>query len=159
MLAVDQTTGAVLGAFLNEDYATADPPGFDAFLQGADGDWMPTLSAVATLEESFNAAFGAAPEDRKKGVFFHLWMIGVASHARGRGVGKKLAQYSLALAKARGFAFAFAECTGSTSTRIMVNHCNADVEHFVDYATSDYPVLHGLPDGGHAGMSLTVNRL
>jgi GNAT superfamily N-acetyltransferase len=71
---------------------------------------------------------------KERGRFFHMWMIGVASAGRGRGVGKKLAQHSVALAKAEAFEVPFAECTGALSTHILTKHTeNCTVEHFIDY--------------------------
>ena len=165
VVAVDGATGCVLGAFLNEDYATRDPPAIKSFLEGAEGDWMPTFAAIDVLETHFNVAHGVpAVGLRPAGQWFHMWMLGVVPQGRGKGIARKLALHSLAVAKAKGFATAFAECTGAVSTHILVKHCGAAVEKFVDYATFDgcdtaAAVLRGLPAQGHKGMSLTVNQL
>jgi len=163
IIAVDTGTQAVLGAFLNEDYCNTDPPEFDAFAGAAEGDWEPCLTMVGEIEDTFNAAHGVPQHDRPPGRWFHLWMIGVDSHARGRSIGRKLCTHSIAWAKARGFEVAFAECTGAISTHLLTKHTGASVESFIDYSQWDgcgtAATLRGLPAAGHPGMSLTVVRL
>ena len=164
VLAAVTNSGDVAGVFLNEDYSSPDPAGLGAFTESADGDWAPTLKCIEELEESFNGMFGVPEgEERPRGKWFHLWMIGVAPAGRGKGVGKKLAQHSVALAKERGFEVAFAECTGAVSTHIMKEHTGAIVSKFIDYGTwagcDTANVLRELPAQGHSGMSLTVNKL
>ena len=166
VVAIDDTKGVVLGAFLCEDYSTPDPPSFGSFVEAAEGDWMPTLACIDALEAHFNLAYGVPKEGaaRPAGRWFHLWMLGVVPGGRGKGIARKLALHSLAVAKQKGFAVAFAECTGAVSTHIMTEHCGASVEMFVDYSTFDgcdtaAAVLRRLPALGHKGMSLTVNKL
>ena len=50
LIAVDRGSGRLLGGFLCEDFCSADPPGFDAFLGQADGNWAPVLSMIEELE-------------------------------------------------------------------------------------------------------------
>ena len=98
------------------------------------------------------------PEERAAGKYFHLWMLGVTSSARGRRVGSKLLRHSLLVAKQHGFKMAFAECTGAISTHILKKHCSPRLDACVDYAswhkmpTSEE--VKNLPAAGHAGMSL-----
>merc|ERR1712137_309445 len=126
---------------------------------------MGTLTAIGALEEHFKTTYGVPekPEERPAGRWFHLWMVGVAQESRGKGIARKLAVHSVGVAKARGFAIAFAECTGAASTQVLTSHCNAAVEHFVDYSTFDgcesAAVLRELPQKGHKGMSLTIVHL
>lgn len=122
------------------------------------------MSMVVELEEKLSELH-AIPHDvavRPAGVCFHLWMIGVASMARGRDIGKKLASHSIAWAKARGFRLAFAECTGALSTHILAKHAGAKAAHFIDYAEwkgAGANTVCNIPAQGHPGMTLMVAML
>ena len=102
VLAVEKASGQIIGAFLNEDFNNPDPQDFEHFLESSDGDWRPIIGMVEDLEESLMKAHSIPLQasERPAGQFFHLWMIGVSSSARGRGVATKLFHHSLALAKA-----------------------------------------------------------
>ena len=82
VLAVDSKSGAVLGLFLNEDYCSEDPPGVEAFVESAEGDWAPTIQMIGELEAAFDATYSVPPGNRPPGRWFHLWMLGVATEAR-----------------------------------------------------------------------------
>ena len=136
VIAVDKDTGDILGAFLNEDFCNPDPPGFEAFIKSADGDWVPTMGMVEQLETELIQLYSIPHEAaaRAPGRWFHLWMLGVVPVARGRRVGVKLAENSVAWAQKRGFALAFAETTGAVSTSIMGKYAGAKAVHFLDYS-------------------------
>ena len=162
VIAEDMNDGQILGAFLNEDYNSPTPPGFDAFLSKSEGNWMPTLTMIEELEMYLNRthAIPADPADRPAGRWFHLWMVGVLSTARGRQIGRKLVCHSVAVARSKGFALAFAECTGSVSTHLMRKYANATPAMVIDYATwagcDGAETLRALPAQGHPGLSLMV---
>jgi GNAT superfamily N-acetyltransferase len=162
VVAVDTVSGAILGAFLNEDYCNEDPPECENFLNNATGNWLPTIAMIGELEEKLNDKYRIPAADRPAGRWFHLWMVGVVSEARGKSVGKKLAAHSVELARAKGFQLAFAECTGALSTHIMDKHTGAKCVHTCDYATWEgcdgAETLRGLPAQGHLGMNLMVNE-
>ncbi|CAJ1407033.1 unnamed protein product [Effrenium voratum] len=159
VLAVEKASGQIIGAFLNEDFNNPDPQDFEHFLESSDGDWRPIIGMVEDLEESLMKAHSIPLQasERPAGQFFHLWMIGVSSSARGRGVATKLFHHSLALAKARGFKLAFAECTGAVSTHIFQRFAPR-LDSFVSYETWDKlptsPELKQLKQSGHPGMSM-----
>ena len=162
VVAVDSDSGELLGAFVNEDFANEDPPGMSDFPATAEGDWAPLLSMIGALEEHLAEEHGIPSSDRPRGRWLHLWMLGVASSASGRQIGRKLAQHSIDLAERRGFVLAFAECTGAVSTHILTKHGRQHVAHFMDYATfagegESANAVRNLPSEGHAGMSLTVS--
>ena len=156
VVAVDAETGAILGGFLCEDYAAADPPGVEAFLAQADGDWAPVLAMIDELEARLGERYAipAAAAERRAGEHFHLWMLGVAPAGRGRGIAKKLTAHAIEWARAKGYATAFAECTGSASAHILQAHA-ARVAH-VDYGAQPWEGVRALPAKGHAGMALMV---
>ena len=120
----------------------------------------PLLAMIEDVEDTMMKIHDIPlkPEERAAGKYFHLWMLGVTSSARGRRVGSKLLRHSLLLAKQHGFKMAFAECTGAISTHILKKHCSPRLDAFVDYAswhkmpTSEE--VKNLPAAGHAGMSL-----
>jgi ribosomal protein S18 acetylase RimI-like enzyme len=116
VVALDHESREVVGVFLNEDYASPDPPGLTEFFSARpDINPKANLTAIAELEDKLNEAHGipSEPVDRPRGKWFHLWMVGVSPKARGRGVASKLVEYSLVLAKGLGYDLAFAECTGA----------------------------------------------
>ncbi|CAE7383973.1 unnamed protein product [Symbiodinium natans] len=160
VVAFDKATGKVLGALLNEDFVHPDPPAMEKFLDTSDGDWRPLMAMVEELEIQLMESHKIPPkaEERPSGTFFHLWMLGVASSARGRGVGSKLLRHSLLWAKQRGFKMAFAETTGAISTGMVKKHCSPKLDAFVDYASWDkMPTseeLKQLPSLGHLGLSM-----
>lgn len=162
VVAFDGTSHEVLGAFLNEDFANADPPLFDKFMAQTDGLWLPCINMIDELEHKLAETFHVPPApSRPPGRWFHLWMLGVAPAGRGRGIAKKLAAHSIARAKARGFEIAFAECTGALSTHIMQAN-GAERIAFCDYATweGDHAdSLRSLPGLGHPGMSMMAVKL
>lgn len=162
VLAIDAESEEVLGAFLNEDFANADPEGFDGFMAQTDGIWSPCFAMIGELEDALCERFDIpAVAEREWGRWFHLWMIGVAPAGRGRGVGKKLASHSVAWARSRGFEVAFAECTGALSTRIMAK-LGAERVAYCDYGAwqgEHAETLRGLPSLGHPGMSMMVVTL
>ena len=158
VLAVDTSTGDIIGAFLNEDFCNTDPPEFEAFLAQPDGIWTPCINMIDELEEALIEHFSIPRTNRPAGRWFHLWMLGVAPSGRGRGVAGKLAAHSVAWAKSCGFDIAFAECTGAISTHVMTK-LDAERLAFCDYAKwkgEHDETLRGLPGLGHPGMSMMV---
>ena len=65
IVAVDSKSGALLGGFLCEDYSQPDPPGIEAFLDKADGDWGPVFAMIGELEVKLGEA-SAIPADVAK---------------------------------------------------------------------------------------------
>ena len=134
------------------------------FFHNTDGNFVPIFGMIEELEDALNEKYNipSAPTDRTRGVYFHLWMLGVPPAGQGKGIGRKLAQHSVAWGRKRGFKVAFAECTGPISTHILVRHTGASVAKFIDYATwngcDTAHILRGLAKKGHKGMSLTINQ-
>jgi hypothetical protein len=52
VMAEDADTGAVIGAFMNEDFCNSDPPGLAAMCEGADGDFSVPFKIIGDLEVS-----------------------------------------------------------------------------------------------------------
>jgi len=161
VLAVDTATGNILGAHLNEDYSTPDPPELEAYLAAADGNWEPTFTMIMELEEKFNSDWGI-PEVKPAGKWLHMWLLAVGPESKGKGIGSKLVCLTVEMAKGKGYLCAFGECTGGASTHLMTKYTGASVDMFIDYATwngcDTAHILRQLPAQGHRGMSLTVNR-
>ena len=166
VVAVEHDTDCILGAFLCEDYCSPVPAEFSNFLDEADGTWAPLLRMLDELDNHLHDTYSipSCETEREAGKWFHLWMLGVSSKARGRQIAKKLSAHSVLLAREQGFSVAFAECTGAASTKILTKVCGAASAKFIDYATwggaeAELDGLRELPSKGHLGMTLTVNDL
>jgi ribosomal protein S18 acetylase RimI-like enzyme len=103
-------TGELVGALLADDFGTPTPPGLDAVAPR----FGPIGALLDSLDDRYRASRKIAP-----GGFLHLFMVGVARHAGGRGIAHNLITTTLANGKARGYRVAVTEATGSVSQHVF----------------------------------------
>lgn len=103
-------TGELVGALLAEDFATPPPGGI--------ADVAPGFAPIGAFLEELDAHYRASREI-SPGACLHLFMLGIADHAAGRGIARHLLTACLENGKARGYELAVAEATGTVSQHLL----------------------------------------
>ena len=100
----------LVGAVLVEDFATPPPSGALGL--------APAFAPIGALLESLDVQYQA---DRHvtPGAFVHIFMVGVARHAGGRGLAHRLIKECLDRARTRGYRIAVTEATNVVSQHIF----------------------------------------
>ncbi len=106
-------TGEMLGALLAEDPTVAAPEAMHRLGEKFDPifDILGELDAEYRGDRHFDA-----------GECAHLFLLGVAEAASGRGIGQQLIARCLANAASRGYRVAITEATGQTSQHVFRKH-------------------------------------
>jgi ribosomal protein S18 acetylase RimI-like enzyme len=102
--------GEMLGVVLADDFGS--PP--VQALTTVCASFAPIGALLDALDNDYRAGKQIVP-----GQIVHLFMIGVAHGANGRGVAQKLIRATLANALGRGYAIALAEATGAASQHLL----------------------------------------
>ncbi len=100
----------MLGVVLADDFAC--PP--EQELTTVCASFAPIGALLDALDNDYRAGKQIVP-----GQIVHLFMIGVAHRANGRGLAQKLIRATLANAGARGYPCALAEATGAASQHVL----------------------------------------
>jgi ribosomal protein S18 acetylase RimI-like enzyme len=100
----------LVGALLVEDFGTPPPDG----LEDVAPDFAPIGAMLDGLDSQYRTSRHILP-----GAYLHLFMVGVAAHASGRGIAQHLITTSLTNGKARGYRLAVTEATGSVSQHVF----------------------------------------
>jgi ribosomal protein S18 acetylase RimI-like enzyme len=103
-------SGELLGAVLVEDFATPAP---SDVLQLAPA-FAPIGSMLESLDDRYQAGQHIAP-----GTHAHIFMVGVARHAGGRGIAQRLIEACLGRARSLGYGVAVTEATSVVSQHIF----------------------------------------
>lgn len=158
ILAIDLSTNKIVGGLLNEDFCNPVPSQSQKW-----GDPLtPLLDAVDELEDGLLSHFNIESfQNVKKGIFFHLWMLGVLPEYRQKKIGHYLYFYSLEHARKSNYDYAFAECTGAESTRMALKNDGYCI-HELDYSNwshgSNKP-FQNIAQNGHDKFSLILHKL
>jgi ribosomal protein S18 acetylase RimI-like enzyme len=108
---VARTPGdGLLGAVLVEDFATPPPPGIV--------ERAPTFAPIGAMLEDLDLRY-RANRSIAPGTYAHVFMVGVARQAGGRGLAHRLIQACLDCARARGYRVAVTEATNVVSQHIF----------------------------------------
>ena len=116
-------TGELVGALLTEDSASALPEGIDRLSPKFD----PIFDILGQLDAEYRGDRAVRP-----GESLHLFLLGVADRAAGRGVAQRLVAECLARGAASGYRRAVTEATNRVSQRVFRKH------GFVERAQRDY---------------------
>jgi len=103
-------SGDMVGAMLTEDCAGAMPGGLDKLSPKFD----PVFDILGQLDTEY-----WQQRERRPGEAIHLFLLGVAESAGGKGIGKQLVQTSLDLGASKGYRRAVTEATNPTSQHIF----------------------------------------
>lgn len=103
-------TGVLLGALLVEDFATPPPSDLESI--------APRFAPIGALLDGLDSQYRAS-RSIEPGAYLHLFMVGVAHHASGRGIAHQLITTGLAHGKSRGYSHAVTEATGSVSQHVF----------------------------------------
>jgi ribosomal protein S18 acetylase RimI-like enzyme len=106
-------TGEMVGALLTEDSASPPPEGLDRVSPKLD----PIYDILGQLDADYRRGRALTP-----GEFLHLFLLGVAPGAGGRGVAQRLVAACLENGRARGYRVAVTEATGSASQHVFRKH-------------------------------------
>lgn len=110
VLARETSSGELVGGLLVEDFGTPPPEGLELS--------VPTFAPIGALLDSLDSQYRAARRI-VAGTHLHLFMLGVADRASGRGIAQKLIATCLTNGKARGYGHAITEATGSVSQHVF----------------------------------------
>jgi ribosomal protein S18 acetylase RimI-like enzyme len=100
----------LLGALLVEDFATPPPDGQEQV--------APTFAPIGAMLDGLDTQYRAL-RTIEPGRYLHLFMLGVAEHAWGRGIARQLIATSLRHGKERGYTHAVTEATGTISQHLF----------------------------------------
>lgn len=106
-------TGEMLGALLTEDSASAPPDRMD----GLSAKFRPIFDILGQLDAEYRSGPAVHP-----GESIHLFLLGVAGSAAGKGVAQQLVAECLANGVRRGYRVAVTEATSKTSQHIFRKH-------------------------------------
>jgi ribosomal protein S18 acetylase RimI-like enzyme len=106
----DVATGEMVGALLADDGASELPDGLDRLSR----KFEPVFDILGQLDEEYRLARSIDP-----GEVVHLFLLGVARDAAGRGLGQRLVEACLENAAGRGYRMAVTEATNKTSQHIF----------------------------------------
>jgi ribosomal protein S18 acetylase RimI-like enzyme len=110
VVARDVSAGELVGALLADDFGTQLPAGLESV--------APTFAPIGALLDGLDVQYRSS-RDIVPGAFVHLFMVGVARHAGGRGIAQHLITTCLQNARARGYRLAVTEATGSVSQHVF----------------------------------------
>jgi len=103
-------TGELVGALLTEDGASDPPDGLDRLSE----KFEPIFDILGQLDTEYRGDQTVLP-----GEHLHLFLLGVAEFAAGRGVAQKLVQTCLTHGANRGYRLAVTEATNKVSQHIF----------------------------------------
>lgn len=110
IIARSTATGEMLGALLSEDSASPIPEGMSRVSE----KFRPIFDILGQLDAEYRAGHPVHAGDS-----VHLFLLGVASSAAGRGVARELVAECLANAVRKGYSVAVTEATNKTSQHIF----------------------------------------
>ncbi len=127
-VAVDETSGHVVGACINKDYRVTPVEDDNGY-----SDSLPIFTLVDELD-----AKATQLADLKLGELFHLYILAVDSDYAGQGIGKELAERTCDIAKQKGYKHICSEVTGPISQHITLNILNFKEIARVNYHDFEY---------------------
>ena len=104
------SSGDLVGALLVEDFGTPPPEGLEQS--------VPTFAPIGALLDSLDSQYRASRRITAA-THLHLFMLGVAHNASGRGIAHQLISTCLTNGKTRGYRHAVTEATGSASQHVF----------------------------------------
>ena len=104
------SSSKLVGALLADDFATPAPDGIE---QAA-----PAFAPIGAMLEGLDTKYRSS-RTIEPGRYLHLFMLGVAKHAWGKGIARQLIATSLHHGKERGYTHAVTEATGSISQHLF----------------------------------------
>jgi len=110
VLARDAGTGELVGALLTEDGASEMPDGMDRLSPKLD----PIFDILGELDTEYRAE-----RDVQPGEALHLFLLGVAESAAGRGVAQQLVSACVERGASMGYRLAVTEATNKTSQHVF----------------------------------------
>jgi ribosomal protein S18 acetylase RimI-like enzyme len=126
VVAREVSTGDLVGALLVEDFGTPPPEGLEELAPG----FAPIGALLEGLDGQYRATRSIVP-----GTHLHLFMLGVAHRALGRGIARHLITTCLANGKVRGYSLAVTEATGSVSQHVF---CKLGFREILSAAYKDF---------------------
>ena len=146
VVARDLASGVLAGTQLNEDAATPPPDG----LATLSGKFDPIFDLFGQLDDQLEESPVTGP-----GAVFHLFLLGIDSRFRGRGIARRLVQAALSHGSAMGYTTAITEATNRTSQHICGKagfKTRAQVS-YADYRRDGLAVFASISEhGGPAAM-------
>lgn len=111
VVARTEATGEVLGALITEDSrASVQPEGMNRLSP----KFAPIFDLLSGMDEEYRRGQAPAP-----GQSLHLFLLGVADFASGRGIGQRLVATCLDLAARKGYRMAVTEATSKASQQVF----------------------------------------
>jgi ribosomal protein S18 acetylase RimI-like enzyme len=110
IVAREAATGAMIGALLTEDSASAPPDGIDRLSPKFD----PIFDILGQLDAEYRRGEAVHP-----GESMHLFLLGVAQGFAGKGVAQRLVSECLANGARKGYRVAVTEATNKTSQHVF----------------------------------------
>eukprot|EP00747_Dinoflagellata_sp_TGD_P207158 gnl/TRDRNA2_/TRDRNA2_80759_c0_seq2.p1 gnl/TRDRNA2_/TRDRNA2_80759_c0~~gnl/TRDRNA2_/TRDRNA2_80759_c0_seq2.p1 ORF type:complete len:173 (+),score=27.25 gnl/TRDRNA2_/TRDRNA2_80759_c0_seq2:283-801(+) len=152
-VAVDVSTGQLLGVVTAEDFADTEVP--TAEFRGAKD---PVAELLATLEATYRAKYGLE-QTVQKGQHLHIWTMGVRPEARGRHIAEHLLAFILETARQRGFHRAFAETSGNRALHIFRDKLGFKEIRRADHSSlpASCPLAQ-MEDRGQAIVEISLER-
>lgn len=161
ILAIDLASQKIVGGFLSEDFYNPFPSQFNECTSLSAPHISSVLNTIERLETCLLSYFNLESSLKvEKGIFLHLWMLGVLPAYRRKKIGHFLYTYSLEQAKESNYHYAFAECTGTESTA-MAKKNKGDCIHELDYSKwtdGKKKPFKNLPREGHKKLSLILHN-
>ena len=150
IVARDLATGVLAGAQLNEDAATPRPNGLAALSAKFD----PIFDLFGQLDDQLAESPVTAP-----GTVLHLFLVGIDSRFRGRGIARRLVQAALSHGSAMGYTTAITEATNRTSQHICgkAGFTIRAQASYADYRRDGVAVFASISE--HGGPAAMVREL
>jgi len=146
IVARDLASGVLAGVQLCEDAATPPPDGLATLSARFD----PIFDLFSQLEDQL-----AEPPVTEPGAVLHLFLVGVDSRFRGRGIARRLVQAALSHGSAMGYTTAITEATNRTSQHICgkAGFTTRAQVSYADYRRDGVAVFASISEhGGPAAM-------
>jgi ribosomal protein S18 acetylase RimI-like enzyme len=150
IVARDLASGVLVGAQLNEDAAAPPPDG----LATLSAKFDPVFDLFSQLDDQLAGSPVTGP-----GVVLHLFLLGVDSRFRGRGIARRLVQAALSHGSAMGYTTAITEATNRTSQHICgkAGFTTRAQVSYAEYRRDGVAVFASI--SGHGGPAAMVREL
>jgi ribosomal protein S18 acetylase RimI-like enzyme len=150
IVARDLASGVLAGVQLNEDAATPAPDGMDALSD----KFEPIFELFGQLDDQLAESPVTEP-----GAVLHLFLVGVGSRFRGRGIAQRLVRAALAHGSAMGYTTAITEATNRTSQHICgtAGFTTRAQVSYADYRRDGVAVFASISE--HGGPAAMVREL
>ena len=119
----------VIAFCLNEDLITEPLKGIENI--------TPKMKPILNVLEKLDALY-LRDRNRKRKVFFHMFMVGALREYRGRGIVQRLITNSIRSAKSKGFCKILTEATSLKSQNLFIKKFGFDELYKLDYKRFAY---------------------